>query len=72
MKSIDASEIHFRVKPTTLLQKVFCTYAATRSVELDNLNFICDGAKLWRDRTVQESELEDGDIIDAISFMLGD
>lgn len=65
-------ELVFRVTPTTLLQKVYCAYAATKSLELDNLKFACDGVLLRPDRTVQESELEDGDIIDSLLLMLGD
>lgn len=65
-------ELVFRVAPTTLLQKVYCAYAATKSLELDNLKFACDGVLLRPDRTVQESELEDGDIIDSLLLMLGD
>ena len=72
VKSQDGCEVQFGVRPTTLLQKVHCAYAATRSLELDNLNFACDGVLLHPDRTVQESELEDGDIIDSLSLMLGD
>jgi hypothetical protein len=72
VRSQDGSELQFRVLPTTLLHKVFCAYASKRSLELDNLVFIFEGIKLRADRTVQESEIEDGDIIDLLSSMVGD
>ena len=65
-------EIQFRIRPTTLLQKLYCAYAAKTSVELGNLKLFCDGTVLRPDRTVQECEIEDGDVIDVLSVMVGD
>ena len=72
LRSLDGMQIHFRVMPKTLLHKVFWAYAAKGSLELSNLKFMFEGARLCPHDTVQESKIEDGDVIDALSFMLGD
>ncbi|KAL0039487.1 hypothetical protein WJX79_010346 [Trebouxia sp. C0005] len=70
--SRDGCAIHFRVMPTTPLQKVFCAYAAKRSLDLDILKFLFEGRILCPDDTVHKCKIEDGDIIDVLLRMIGD
>lgn len=58
--------------PTTLLHKIFCAYAAKRSLDLDILKFMFEGDMLCPHDTAQKYGIEDGDVIDVMVSMLGD
>jgi len=68
----DGLDIHFRASSATLLQKVYCAYAAKRSLKLQDVVFVFEGTRLRPDRTVQEYGIQDGDVIDLMVLQVGD
>ena len=65
VKDLLGSEVHFKVRPTTCVRKVCEAYCKAKSVEFDNCRFIFDGQRLWNPHvTVQDLEMEDGEVID--------
>lgn len=72
MSCDDGVDIQFRASPATLLHKVFCAFAAKRSMKLQDVVFVFEGTRLRPDRTVQEYGIEDGDVIDLMVLQVGD
>lgn len=71
VKAQDGSELQFKIRPNTPLQKVFGAYATRKSLELKDCKFLADGNILTGDMTAEGAELEDGDIIDMMVTQIG-
>lgn len=73
LKDADGAEVHIRVKRTTPFERVFVAYAQQRGVDLHSLRFITDGqvVKNWQD-TLALWQMEDGDVIDVFTEVMGD
>ena len=63
--------IHFKVKTTTMMGKVFRAYAQRKGLEMGALRFLLDADRLTDLKTVEASGLEDGDQIDVHLEMVG-
>ncbi|XP_068317026.1 small ubiquitin-related modifier 1-like [Pyrus communis] len=66
----DGSEVFFRIKPTTKLNKVIDALCTKRSLDRNSLVFIFDGDHINGKKTAAEHHMEDGDEIDV--FLLTD
>lgn len=71
VRAQDGSELQFKVRFNTPLQKVFNAYATRKSLELKDCKFLYDGAILTGSQTPEELELEDKDVIDMMVSQLG-
>ncbi|DBA67384.1 hypothetical protein WJX79_011125 [Trebouxia sp. C0005] len=71
VKAQDGSELQFKIRHNTPLQKVFNAYAQKRSLQLSDCKFVCDGNILNGTQTAEEAQLEDGDVIDMMASQIG-
>ena len=58
-------EVYFKVKPTTLLQKIFDAYANRKGVAGDSLRFLFKGSRVDGEQTCADIGLEDDDQLKA-------
>ena len=58
--------MHFKIKKTTKMSKVFDTYAQRKGIQPTSLRFLLDGERVGMDQTPKMLEMEDGDQIDAV------
>ena len=58
--------MHFKIKKTTKMSKVFDTYAQRKGIQPTSLRFLLDGDRVGMDQTPKMLEMEDGDQIDAV------
>ena len=63
--------MHFKVKKTTKLSKIFDAYAGRKGQTAAAMRFIAHGANLHPNATVAESDIEEGDYIDVMMEMAG-
>ena len=63
-KKQDGSEIYFKIKKSTKMQKVFDTYAGRKGFSASALRFLYDGSRIKSDDTPKMLEMEDQDQID--------
>eukprot|EP00887_Chlorella_sp_A99_P007373 scaffold2.g7373.t1 len=66
------NSLTFTVKRNTPLEKVFKAFAARMRLDIRTLCFLCLGVRLRMWETVDEAELEDGDVIYVIVEQVGD
>ncbi|XP_010449201.1 PREDICTED: small ubiquitin-related modifier 3-like [Camelina sativa] len=71
VKSQDGDEVLFKIKKSTRLKKLMYAYCDRRGLKLDAFAFIFDGARIRREDTPHELDMEDGDEIDACRTMSG-
>ena len=67
----DGDEIHFRIKPTTLLSRVKRVYCERLSVDQNAVRFLYDGQRIKSNATPADLGLENNDVIDAIMEQVG-
>ncbi|KAG2493853.1 hypothetical protein HYH03_008069 [Edaphochlamys debaryana] len=67
----DGSEVQFKIKKTTKLEKVFNAYAQKKGMDVKELRFVADGNVLGTELTAGDAGLEDGDVIDAMVTQVG-
>ena len=65
------AEVNFKVKLTTPMSKLKKSYGDRQGVSIDSFRFLFDGKRLADDDTPQSLEMEDGDVIDVFSEMIG-
>ena len=61
----NGADVHFKVKLTTKLTKVFAAYAERKGISEGAIRFLFDGDRVRGEQTVKEIEIADGDLIDA-------
>eukprot|EP00798_Chlamydomonas_sp_ICE-L_P027020 gene27020-2247_t len=66
-----ASEVTFKVKPTTKFSKIIDAYCAKKAIDSSTIRFMFDGNRIQKDSTPQELEMEDSDIVDALVEQIG-
>eukprot|EP00736_Rhodelphis_marinus_P009166 Rmarinus@m.28828 len=71
IKLQDGPEVHFRVKKTTKMNKIFAAFYQKTGLTEGSLRFLHDGARISGDSTPKQNEMEDGDSIDAMLWMIG-
>jgi len=64
-------EVYFKLKPNTVLQKLFDAYCTRQSLNPSSLRFLVDGQRVKGDATPKSLELTDNDIIDVVSMQVG-
>ena len=67
-------EVQIKVFPQTLLQKVFTAFAERLSLDIAKLRFLdrWTGIRLHWHESLQEAEIDDGDVIICMSERVGD
>lgn len=65
-------EVHFRMKMSTRMEKVFSTYAKRKSVHISALRFLIDGERISPMQSPLDLDLKDGDQIDCMLEQQGD
>ena len=63
--------IHFKIKPTTKLEKVFKTYAERKGISLTACRFMIDGERVPEGATPKELEMKDQDEIECLLQQVG-
>ena len=67
----DGSEIHFRVKKTTLLGKMKVTYSERVGVPFNYVTFFYEGRRINDDETPKQLEMEQDDVIEVYQEQTG-
>ncbi|KAK2198105.1 bifunctional Ubiquitin-like domain superfamily/Ubiquitin-like domain/Rad60-SUMO-like domain [Babesia duncani] len=71
VRSPDGSEIHFRIKKKTKLEKLMTTYCNRLGQSPDAVRFLFDGDRIKGDCTPEELGIENDDVIDAMVQQTG-
>lgn len=71
VKGQDGNIVHFKIKRKTVLKKLMEAYCQRQSLQLDQIRFLFDGARLRDNQTPDELDMEDDDVIDAMLFQVG-
>ncbi|GBE61132.1 small ubiquitin-related protein [Babesia ovata] len=66
VRSPDGSEVYFKIKKKTKLEKLMTTYCNRLGQSPDAVRFLFDGDRIKGDATAEELGIEHGDIIDAM------
>ena len=69
--SQDGTEIFFKCKPHTQMQKLMKAYAERQGVNLQSVRFLFDGERIRETQTPGELGIEDGDAIDVVMEQVG-
>lgn len=64
-------QVHFKVKFSTPMRKIFDMYAQKRGVAVDVLRFMLDGRRIRPEDTAASLDLEDNDQIDCLLEQIG-
>ncbi|EKX74217.1 ubiquitin domain containing protein [Theileria equi strain WA] len=67
----DGSEVYFKIKKKTKLEKLMTTYCSRLGKSPDAVRFLFDGDRIKGDSTPEELGIEHGDIIDAMVQQTG-
>lgn len=70
-KDQTGTEVHFKVKLHTKLEKVFAAYCAKKSIDVNSVRFVFDGSRVQKDQTPQDLGMDDGDTIDVFQEQIG-
>jgi small ubiquitin-related modifier len=71
VKDQQGGELHFKVKAHTKFEKIFNAYATKKSIGVETMKFLFDGARLRPTQTPAEVGLENDDCIEAMVEQLG-
>lgn len=67
----DNTEIHFRVRMTTKMEKLKRSYSERQGVPVNSLRFLFDGRRINDDETPKQLEMEDDDVIEVYQEQTG-
>eukprot|EP00892_Ulva_mutabilis_P005331 jgi/Ulvmu1/316/UM001_0320.1 len=73
IRSTDGERVAFKVKPTTLLEKIISVYCGKKKINRQEHRFLFDGKLLehTQDITVTRAGMENGDHIDCMFTQVG-
>ncbi|KAF8061353.1 SUMO3 [Scenedesmus sp. PABB004] len=71
VKDQQGSEVHFKVKTHTKLEKVFKAYCDKKSIEPSAVRFVFDGTRINPTATPSTLGMEDCDSIDCFMEQIG-
>ncbi|EAN34278.1 Small ubiquitin-related modifier 1 [Theileria parva strain Muguga] len=71
VRSPDGSEVYFKIKKKTKLEKLMNTYCSRLGQSPEAVRFLFDGDRIKGDATPEELGIENGDIIDAMVQQTG-
>ncbi|CAL9243627.1 unnamed protein product [Arabidopsis halleri] len=63
VKGQDDNEVFFRIKRSTQLKKLMNAYCHRQCEDINSIVFFFDGRRLRAGQTVDELDMEDGDVI---------
>ncbi len=66
-----AEGIHFKVKKTAKLLKVFLVFCTKKGLDPEEMRFMHEGVRLRKQQTPAQVGMEDGDVIEALTIQLG-
>ncbi|KAJ2228872.1 SUMO protein smt3 [Coemansia sp. RSA 1722] len=69
--SADSSEVMFKIKRSTKLEKLMQAYCSRTGKAYGTVRFLVDGERINGDTTPDVLGLEDGDAIDAMTEQIG-
>jgi small ubiquitin-related modifier len=67
----DGNEVFFKIKRTTQLKKLMEAYCKKVGIDKGSLRFLYDGRPLQDDKTADDLEMENDDVIDAMVEQTG-
>lgn len=71
VKDQGGTEVHFKVKTHTKLEKVINAYCQKKSVEPNAVRFLFDGIRINPNSSPEDLGMEDGDTIDCVVEQIG-
>merc|ERR1712048_85262 len=71
VKGQDGTEMHFKIKKNTKLEKLMNVYCQRLSVPRTSIVFLYDGQRANETATPDSLDMEDGDSIDAMLAQVG-
>ncbi|KAG2447319.1 hypothetical protein HYH02_007649 [Chlamydomonas schloesseri] len=71
VKDQEGSEVHFKVKTKTRLEKVIDAYCKKKALDASTVRFLYDGNRVNPTSTPASLGMEDGDTIDCLITQLG-
>ncbi|KAK1442209.1 small ubiquitin-related modifier I like protein [Babesia gibsoni] len=71
VRSPDGSEVYFKIKKKTKLEKLMSTYCNRLGQSPDAVRFLFDGERIKGENTAEDLGIEHGDIIDAMVQQTG-
>mmetsp|Transcript_8703 Transcript_8703/g.15052 ORF Transcript_8703/g.15052 Transcript_8703/m.15052 type:complete len:97 (-) Transcript_8703:20-310(-) len=71
VKDQTGGEVHFKIKTSTKMEKVFKAYCDKKSLTAEHIKFMYDGARVLGDSTPASLGMEDDDSIDAMILQTG-
>jgi len=69
--SQDGTEVYFKIKRKTVLRKLIDSYCSRAAVSPSSMRFLYDGRRIDGDKTPEDMDMEDDDIIDAVLQQMG-
>ena len=69
--SQDGSEVYFKIKRRTKLEKLMTAYCNRLGQSIDSVRFLYDGERVKPEKTPMDLGIEDGDVIDAMVQQTG-
>ena len=67
----DGAEVYFKIKRATMLRKLMEAYCKKQGVASTQVRFLYDGKPLLGDKTPEDLEMDDDDVIDAMVEQVG-
>lgn len=71
VRSADGSEVYFKIRKRTKLEKLMNAYCHRLGQTSEAVRFLFDGERVKGDKTPHELGIEDGDVIDAMVQQVG-
>ncbi|OEH80585.1 ubiquitin-like protein smt3 [Cyclospora cayetanensis] len=71
MQLKDGSEVYFKIKRRTKLEKLMTAYCNRLGQSIDSVRFLYDGERVKPEKTPMDLGIEDGDVIDAMVQQTG-
>eukprot|EP00245_Coleochaete_scutata_P015544 TRINITY_DN696_c0_g1_i1.p1 TRINITY_DN696_c0_g1~~TRINITY_DN696_c0_g1_i1.p1 ORF type:complete len:114 (-),score=23.85 TRINITY_DN696_c0_g1_i1:505-846(-) len=71
VRAQDGTDLVFKVKPTTKFKKLFQAYCAKKGLDEASLRFLFEGTRIGEERTPEDLNMEEGDMIDAMVEQIG-
>jgi small ubiquitin-related modifier len=71
VRSQQGEEVFFKIKPTTMMEKVIRAFADKLGVDAGALRLTFDGERVQGNKSAQEIGLQDGDVLDVMEFQVG-
>ncbi|BEI82392.1 hypothetical protein CcaverHIS002_0302600 [Cutaneotrichosporon cavernicola] len=71
IRATDSSEVFFKIKKTTKLNKLKTAYADRVGHDPTAIRLLFDGARILDNQTAEDLDLEDGDVLEVLLEQVG-